>query len=99
VSVATSTSIQAGPALSVTVRAGRPHPKVVRALHAAALTTEMLPPPFATYSVRVRRLRAAATGNVPTLIVATGLPQPRVTLALHRAPSSTETVSSLPFMT
>ena len=86
--------------MSVTVRAGRPHPLVVRALHAAALITETLPPArLATYSVRVRRLRAAATGNFPTLIVATGLPQPRVTRALHRAPFSTETVSSLPFMT
>src|SRR5215470_437565 len=100
VSVATSMPIQDGPALSVTLRAGCRQPVVVCALHAATLTTETLPlPAFATYSVRVAGLTAAATGNVPTLTVATGWPQPLVTVALHRVPLSTETVPSLPFIT
>src|SRR5215470_3652017 len=100
VSVATLMPIQDGPALSVTLRAGCPQPLVVCALHAATLTTETLPPPgFATYSVRVAGLMAAATGNFPTLTVATAWPQPLVTAALHRAPLSTETVPSLPFVT
>ena len=73
---------------------------MVLALQVAALITETLPPArFATYSVRVAGLTAAATGNLPTLTVATGRPQPRVTLALHRAPLSTETVLLSPFIT
>jgi hypothetical protein len=84
----------------LTVRADRPHPLVVTALHAAASITETLPPlRLATYTVRVAGLNAAATGSCPTLIVASGRPQPWITQALHRAPSTTDTVPSLPFST
>src|SRR5215472_8379694 len=92
--------IQAGPALSVTVRAGCPQPLVVRALQAATLSTETVPATgFATYSVRVAGFRAAATGTFPAWTLAMAWPQPLVTRALHRAPLSTETVPSFPFVT
>src|SRR5215472_18860674 len=100
VSVARSTSTQSGPALTGTVRAGRPHPRVVLALHAATLITDTLPPArLATYKVRVTGLTTPATGNCPTLTVATGRAQPLVTCALHRAPFSTESVLLIPFTT
>src|SRR5690349_17404412 len=75
------------------VRGGRPHAQRATELHPAALITEMvLLLRLATYTVVVRGLNTAATGNAPTLIFAITWPQPTVTVALHRAPSNTVTV-------
>src|ERR1700733_15288237 len=92
-------SSPAGPWLSLTSRAGWPHPLVVTALQEAASTTKTPLFASATYSVRVAGLTAAATRNPPSLIVARGTPQPEVTRALHRAPFTTDTVPSFWFVT
>jgi hypothetical protein len=91
VRVAGLTTAATGNLPTLTVAAGRPQPRVTRALHRAPFSTDtVLLPPLTTYTVPVAGSIAAASGLVPTLALATTA-QREVTVALHLLASTTST--------